>query len=195
MKQENNTFYEYQRLKRWLILLIFVPVNSIFITGCIIQIGLGKPWGNNPMQNGGLIVITILILLLTAYMLRITLKTFVDKDGIHIGMWLFPFYTKTKSFSWEDISEIAIKKYSVRELGGWGIRMGSINLGLNLGKMKFSPASNIKSGFNSIAYTMYGNIGIRFVFQNKKNVLIGTNKPEELSEVLRKLGKSESNKE
>ena len=196
MKKEDITFYEYQRLKRWLILLIFVPVNTVFITGCIMQIGLGNYWGNNPMLDEVLIILTIFMLLLMVIMLFANMRTFVDKDGIHIRMWLLPFYTKSKSFLWEDISEIAIRKYSpVREFGGWGIRIGSFNFGLNLGKIKFPATRGIKSGFKSIAYTMAGNTGIQFVFQNKKQILIGTNRPEELSETLRRLGKPEANKE
>ena len=185
MKRDDNPFYEKQKIKRWLILLIFIPVNLLLITGCIMQIGLDKPWGNNPIPNEGLIVTTAIMLLLMAYMFRIDLKTVVDNDGIHIRMWLFPFFTKTKSFLWEDISEITVKKYNpILTYGGWGIRMGSFSFGLNFGKMRF----------DSVAYSMSGNIGMQFILQNKKNVLIGTNKPEELSATLLKIGKLEENK-
>ena len=195
MKRNNNTFYEYQQLKRWFILLVFVPLNAVFITGCIIQIGLGKPWGNNPMPNEGLIILSVLMILFMVNMLYTNLKTAIDKDGIHIRIWLFPFYSKSKSFLWEEISDIAIKKYNpILTYGGWGIRTNFSNLNFSLGKIKYPPKRGINLGINSIAYTMSGNTGIQFVFQNKQRVLIGTNKPEELSETLMQLGKSESNK-
>ena len=148
------------------------------------------------MPDEGLIAITLIMLILMVYMLRIDLKTFVDKDGIQISMWFFPFYTKTIFFSWEDISEITVKKYNpILMYGGWGIRRGSLNLSISFGKMRYPARRGFFGGFNNIAYTMYGNKGIQFVYKNKKNVLIGTNRPEELSEVLRKLCKSEGYKE
>ena len=196
MKRDYNAFYEYQKLKRWPVLLIFVPVNLLLITNCIMQIGLGKPWRNNPIPYEGLIILTMMMLLFMVIMLYVNMETIVNKDGIHIRMRLFPFYTKSKFFLWEDISEVAIKKYHpFRTFGGWGIRMGSGSLILSSEKMKSSPIKSFISGVNSAAYTMSGNTGIRFVFKNKKIVLIGTDKPEELLEAFRALGKSESNKE
>ena len=192
MKRNNNTFYEYQQLKRWLIFPIFIPVNLILITGCFIQIVLGKPLGNNLIPDNGLIILSISMLLFMVILLFINLKTVIDTDGIYIRMQLFPFCALSKFFFWEEISEIQIIRYSPFRMGGgykYRIRINNISLG------KMRLLSGINTGFISITYTIYGNKGIRFVYKNKKSILIGTNNPEGLSEALRNLGKSESNKE
>jgi len=170
MKKKDAVFDETQRLKRWFLLLLLIPVNLIFIAGCVVQIGLSKPWGDNPMSDVGLIITTILFLLFTANMLFISMQTFVDKEGVSVSVWLFPFYRQTKSFLWDDISEVYITKYRpISDYGGWGIRLG----------------------FNGTAYNMSGNIALVLLFKNGKKILIGTNNPDELSEVLYQLGKTD----
>ena len=192
MKQKDNTFYEFQQLKRWVIFSIFIPVILLLITGCIIQIGFGKPLGNNPMPDNVLIILCASMLFFMVIMLFLNLQTVIDKDGIYIRMQLFPFCAISKLFLWNEISEIKIIKYfPFRTVGGYKFRAG-INFS-SFGKIRF-PSGN-STGFTSIAYTIYGNKGIRFVYKNKRLVLIGTNNPDELSEALRKFGKSEGNKE
>ena len=193
MNKRYTTFSELQRLNRWIILPIFIPVILLFIIGCIIQLGLGKPWGNNPLPDVGLIIITFVMLLLSANILWIHLKTFIDRDGIHIRMWMCPFYVKTKSFLWVDIAEVYIRKYRpVAEYGGWGIQNGKDsrnpleNLRFSVGKIKIPQKET-----NNMAYNMSGNIGLQLVMKDGKKILIGTHKSDELSEVLQKLWKPE----
>ena len=196
VKRDYNTFYECQQLKRWHILLTSVPVNLLLVVSCIMQIGLGKPWGGNPVPDVILIVVTVLMILIMATMFWLNMKTVIDKDGIHISMRFCPFYVKSSSFLWEEVSEISVRKYSpFRAFGGWGIRIGVSSLSLSGAKMRIIPGRGYILGFNSVAYSVSGNAGMQFVYKGNKNVLIGTNSPEDLSEVLRKLGKSESNKE
>ena len=193
MNKRYTTFSELQRLNRWIILPIFIPVILLFIIGCIIQLGLGKPWGNNPLPDVGLIIITFVMLLLSTNILWIHLKTFIDRDGIHIRMWMCPFYVKTKSFLWVDIAEVYIRKYRpVAEYGGWGIQNGKDsrnpleNLRFSVGKIKIPQKET-----NNMAYNMSGNIGLQLVMKDGKKILIGTHKSDELSEVLQKLWKPE----
>ena len=189
MKNDKTTFYEFQRLKRWLLALILAPINLIFIIGCVAQTGFGKSWGSNPMSDTGLIIITILTLLFTINMFFICMKTTIDRDGVHIHMWICPFYGVSKSFLWKDISESYIRKYSpIREYGGWGIRSGGVgNFGLRL---KLVRMKGFNIGHDNIAYNMSGNIGLQLVLTNGKKVLIGTNISNELTEALQKIGKS-----
>ena len=162
MKKEDIIFYERQYLKRSLLLLIFIPTIIL----CIIPFVIDKSFEDDFVVLG--ISISV-VLLFAVYAFYINMKTIIDCNGIHIRMWLFPFYTYSKSFFWEDISEAYIRKYNpVLEYGGWGLRGG--------------------------AYNMSGNIGLQLILTKKgkmlkKQVLIGTNKPEELSETLQKLGK------
>ena len=170
MQNEGITFFEHQRLGKKYLFFVFIPIDILFLFGCYYQLIRGIPWGNNPFPDSGLIITTIIMLLITVNMLWINMETVINNEGIRVNVRLLPFYTKTKTFYWEDISQVYIRKYSpVWEYGGWGIRHG-------IGK---------------IAYIMSGNIGLQLILQNNKKVLIGTNNHEELFEVLQKLGKAE----
>jgi len=62
-----------------------------------------------------------------------------------------------------------VRKYSpIGEYGGWGYRVA--------GK---------RSG---VAYNISGNMGIQIELKNGKKILLGTRKPEEAKEALRKSG-------
>ena len=170
MKKDDIIFYERQYVKRGLLLLIFIPVIIL----CIIPFGMDKSSVSDFLLDAGFVITTSLVLLMAAYTFFVNMKTVVDCNGIHIRMWLFPFYTYSKSFFWDDISEAYIRKYNpILEYGGWGLRGG--------------------------AYNMSGNVGLQLILTYKgktlkEQVLIGTNKPDELSEVLQKLGKSDEKK-
>ena len=191
MKKEDIIFYERQYLSRWFLLLTLIPINLIFVAGCIVQIGFGKFW----MPDVSLIILTATMLLFTTYMFYFNMKTVVDCDGIHIRIWLFPFCSHSKSFFWGDISEAYIRKYKpILEYGGWGIRVGFNNTGFSLIRIKSINLGNSWNFKKSSAYNMSGNIGLQLILANGKKVLIGTNKPEELSETLKKLGKPDEKK-
>ena len=194
MVKDDIIFYEYQRLKKWFTLLLFVPVCIIFIILCVTKTGLCNILDYITISKE-LIIATIIMLLFMINTLWINMKTTIDKNGIHIRMWLCPFYIKSKSFLWEDISDITIVKYNpILDYGGWGIRVGAGIQDMNYRKIRFPYVRGISFGFNSISYSISGNTGIQFLLQNKKMILIGTNKPEEVSEVIMKLGKTEKYK-
>ncbi|WP_108802273.1 hypothetical protein [Aquimarina sp. Aq107] len=105
----------------------------------------------------------VLVILIFALM---KLETQIKDDGIYIRF--FPFHIKFKQYDWDSIKQLYIRKYDpIYEYGGWGIRM------------------NIRG--KGKAFNISGNIGLEF--QNNKKLLIGTNKPEKLSEALKKIGK------
>jgi hypothetical protein len=59
-----------------------------------------------------------------------------------------------------------VRRYSAfSEFGGWGIRFGS----------------------SGTAFNVSGNIGLQLEFLNKERLLIGTNKPTELTKVIEEL--------
>jgi hypothetical protein len=62
-----------------------------------------------------------------------------------------------------------VRQYSaITEYGGWGLRLGLFGKGQ--------------------AYNVSGDKGIQLEFTNNKKLLIGTNKAEELTAVLKKIG-------
>jgi hypothetical protein len=90
----------------------------------------------------------------------------IRTDGIYVS---FP--PLRNSFTicyWENIDKLFIREYNpLGEYGGWGI----------------------KGRGNNLAYNVSGNIGIQLVLINDSKLLIGTNQPEEIANVLTRLGK------
>ena len=102
---------------------------------------------------------------------QLILRTWITKDGVFVKV--FPFLFRYKFFPWDIISKAYIRKYNpVWEYGGWGI--------------KYKNFWN----FRSIVYNVSGNIGLQLELTTGKRVLIGTRKPVEMEEVLRKLHKT-----
>jgi len=186
MKKEDIIFYEYQRLKRQYLSIILIPVNLIFLYLTITQLWFGEQWGNYPKSdlplvidmphnmNVPLILITIFFNLFTVNTLWINMTTIVDKIGIHIHVRLCPFFVKSKSYSWNNISKARIRKsLPICEFGVCGIRLG----------------------IKSVSYNMSGTNALQLVLRNNKRVVIGTQKKEELWEILQKFENQKKSKE
>jgi len=117
------------------------------------------------MSNMELISTTVLVTILTILFLLFKLETRIEKDGIYIRF--FPFHLSPRKYSWDKIEKSYVRQYSpLREYGGWGIRFGLFGKGM--------------------AYNVSGDMGIQLVFKDGTKVLIGTNKPQEVEEILRR---------
>lgn len=113
----------------------------------------------NLQENLAPIIILLLVILLFALL---NLKTRIDQKGIHVKM--FPFHFKFVTYKWEEIQSVKVRKYSpITEYGGWGVRIGP----------------------NGKAFNVKGNKGIEIITANGDNRMIGTQKMEEVSEVLK----------
>jgi len=160
-------FSETQRFKQWWLWLILLVVNGIFLLGVWQQVIGGQVFGDNPMGNTGLIIVTGLVLLLTALFAAFRLDTQIRKDGIYVRF--FPFHLSYRHYSWDSLTKSYIRQYSaITEYGGWGLRLGYFGRGA--------------------AYNISGDTGLQLEFSNHKKLLIGTDKPAELTEILTKLG-------
>ena len=159
-------FYEQQQKNQWWYWVLLGGLNLWTIYGCIRQVVFGIPFGNKPTNDVMLIIIMVSILLITLALLSVKLVTLINKDGIFVRF--YPIQLKQKSFLWDEIEQVYVRKYNpVLEYGGWGYRLG----------------------FSNKAYNVSGNIGLQLVLKNGQKMLIGTNRPEELTEVLKRLGK------
>lgn len=162
---EEILFEEKQYFRQWWIILLISFINCIFIAGIYTQIIEKKSFGNNPMSDNSLIILTIAILIFSYIFFILNLKTVIKKDGIYIRF--FPFHFKYIHYPWEKISLCYIRKYSpLFEYGGWGIRYG----------------------FHGKAFNIQGNMGLQLKFTEGRKLLIGTSKPEEMNKVLEALG-------
>lgn len=91
------------------------------------------------------------------------LKTEIDVKGIKMNY--FPFVKKT--IEWADINAVNVINYGF--VGGWGIRFWT----------KYGTVYNVR-----------GNRGLLVELNNGKSFVIGTQKEEELNDVIEKLRKT-----
>jgi hypothetical protein len=157
-------FTEKQKFSLWWVIpIILIPV-AISVWGIIQQIFLNQPLGDNPAPDWALIATFLGPLVLIIFFLSLTLHTRIDHDGITYRF--FPVHRKEKEIKWDEVAEVTVRKYKpILEYGGWGFRTGR----------------------NGKALNTSGNMGMQIVFKNGKKLLIGTQKPEELTKILKKI--------
>jgi hypothetical protein len=166
--KEEILFTEKQRFNQWWLWLILLGINGIFIFGVYIQIIGKQQFGDKPMSNVALLITTGILLLLTILFANFRLETIIKNDGIAIRF--FPFHLKFKIYNWDQFTKSFVREYSpITEYGGWGLRKGLFG--------------------NGTAYNISGNKGLQLEFTDNKKLLIGTNKPDQLTETLNKIGK------
>jgi len=154
-------FTERQRFSQWWLWFILLGVNGFFLYGVYTQVIVGQAFGERPMGNVGLLIVTGLTIFLTLFFVNMRLETVIKKDGIDIRF--FPFHFKFKHFSWDSLTKSFVRQYSPsKEYGGWGLR--------------------------GTAYNVSGDKGLQLEFTDKKKLLIGTNKPDELIIALTAIG-------
>jgi len=162
------TFSEVQRFRqRWLWILLgasTLAVLAVFGHGLIEQLAFGRPWGNRPVADGTLILISILALLFMAGMLSLfailQLITVVDGSGIHLRFR--PFRMRLIAFG--EIAECASRRYRpLAEYGGWGLKYG-------------------RRGW---AWNISGDQGVQLVLKSGQRLLIGSQRADELAAAVR----------
>ena len=163
MKQD-IVFTERQKFSQWWIWLVLIGINGIFFSGLVKQLIFNQPFGNNPLSNAGLVMLSIGFLAFTFLFYMMGLYTKIDVHGIYFRF--IPFHSNFTFYPWEKISSISICQYkAIKEYGGWGIRGG-------------------KKG---MAYNVSGNTGIEIELSNKQKILIGTRKSAEIKNILKEL--------
>ena len=161
-------FSETQKFKQWWIWVLLLSINLIFLYGIYKQVILGQQFGDNPGSNAMLISTTVVTFLVTILFANIHLDTIIKEDGIYVRF--FPVHIKYKYISWESISKSYVRKYNaILEYGGWGLRIGLFGKGR--------------------AFNIEGNKGLQLELDNGKKLLLGTQKADELTDVLVSLKK------
>jgi hypothetical protein len=162
-----NIVTERQRFKQWWIWLILLGINGLFLFGVFKQVFGGQQFGDKAMSDTGLLITTGLTMLLTLLFICFRLDTIIKKDGIYVRF--FPLHIKFKHYTWDTLTKSYVRQYSaINEYGGWGLRLGLFGKGT--------------------AYNVSGNKGLQLEFKTNKKLLIGTNKADELTAVLSKIG-------
>ncbi len=160
-------FSEKQKFNKWWAWVLFLGLTGLFVVGVIRQVFLEIPFGAVPMSNSGLFIVTLSMVAISSLILIFRLETLIKEDGIYVRF--FPLQLSFKYINWTTIDQAFVRTYSpIGEYGGWGLRYGFT------GKGK--------------AYNVSGDIGLQLVFTNGKKLLIGTQKADELKEILIRLG-------
>jgi hypothetical protein len=155
----NVNFTEKQKFTQWWLWVILIGIVLIPAYGIYKQIIKNEIFGDNPASNLELIIIAISLLGLIYFFWYMTLITKIDLNGIKI--YFKPFHKK--SVTWNEIKSAKVVKYGFL---GYGIRFGS----------KYGTVYNIK-----------GNKGLAIELQSGKKFLIGTQKENELNNIIDKM--------
>lgn len=158
---------QFDQLFIWILLGIgTVPMMGILGAGFYKQIILGQPWGDKPMSDLALILVTFFVLI---FVTGITILFRYSKLEVKVDRWTVqykfsPFIPNWKEILRHDIKSYKIRKYSI--LRGYGVRWG----------LDGTKTLNVK-----------GNQGIEFHFGDNKKLLIGTQQPELFALALEKM--------
>ncbi len=157
-----RVFSEIQRFDQWwFYLLKFISLGFLgyaCYTWFVLEENISNVASDNLIAQ--LLTITT-VFLVTILFFLLKLETSIDERGISYRF--YPFQLTTKLISWDTINTCSTRRYNpILEYGGWGYRVG----------MK-GKALNVK-----------GNRGIQIKLKNGKQLLIGTQKPDEALQVI-----------
>lgn len=158
---------QFDQLFIWILIGIgTLPMIGILGAGIYKQIILGQPWGNQPMSDLGLLLVTFFSLALITGIIILfrysKLEVKVDRWAVHYKF--SPFIRNWKEILKHDIKSYKARKYSI--LRGYGVRWGLDGI----------KTLNVK-----------GNKGIEFHYGDNKKLLIGTQQPELFALALEKM--------
>ena len=168
MKTELDVlFSEVQTSKPgWLTFFVIGIVVFISVLA-ILQLFFRIRVGTHPASNGVIIIIWVGIgILLPLLFFKSNLQTAVLDDGIHYRF--FPFHLRERVLKKEEIREFRQVTYNpLKDYGGYGIRLS-------------------RQGW---AYNTRGDKGILVTTTEGKNILFGTQVPEDFENALRSMSK------
>ena len=158
LQKAKSTFYAL------LLYALMAGVSALFVSGCVMQIKTGQSWGNQPMSDAALVIVTGLIILfslgMSALFYTSAMRTNVSKDGIRVHYK--PWGSKRK-ISWEKVQEWKVARFrTLRDFGGYGVH--------------FTRRRSM--------YNVVGGYGLLLKLGDKKEVLIGTQDPEGLRKAI-----------
>ncbi|HKZ65505.1 MAG TPA: hypothetical protein VJ111_04085 [Chitinophagaceae bacterium] len=154
-------FEEIQGTDRKNIRNFFKVTAGIFIIALILNLIIKK---GNFSNIATALFVGIIICIIAGIFSDIRLITQIRTDGIYVRF--IPFEFSFSVYSWDNIQEIYIRKFDPLTTG-IGIRM--------------TPVGR--------AYVFSGDTGIQIVCKNGSKLLIGTQCPDEIADILHKLGK------
>jgi hypothetical protein len=166
--EDKILFEEKQHFRQVWLWFILIVINGSVIYGVVKRLTVGQLFEEGYTDRTGLILTTVLTMAITILFFNLRLETIIKSDGIYVRF--FPFHLTFRRYGWDSISKAFVRQYNpLGEYGGWGIRAGLFGKGR--------------------AFNVSGDKGIQLIFNNGSRLLIGTNKPEEATAVLKMIGR------
>lgn len=156
-------FSEKQRFTQWWLWAILIALDALMIYGFVQQLIFKIPFGNNPSPDWVLVIFGLIPFGISWLIYAFRLETKITNE--FMAFELYPLCS-LNTIKWEEIETIYVREYSpLKEFGGWGYRVSS----------------------NGTAYNISGNQGLQLKLKNGKKILIGTQKAEEVKQILNDL--------
>jgi hypothetical protein len=155
---EGIIFREEQKISKvWWTTLMIAAIAGLMWYGFIQQIIFGRPFGTNPGPDWSVWLLWLLFGIGFPVFWAM-MRLIVEVKDDHILIRYYPLMTRKILFS--DIKHYQARTYNpIREYGGWGLRGWG----------------------NRRAYNVSGNKGVELELNNGQNIMIGSQKSEELA--------------
>lgn len=152
-------FREKQSMPWYFQVLLFAVVIWALGSSIHASVALGKPWTMVDVWLPRVIG----LLLLAVHALFFSMETSVYRDRVHVEWGYLRFFHQNIPLTPATVAE-AVTYSPLRDFGGWGIRRG-------------------RDG--TFCFNMRGNRGV-MITEGSRRTLIGSQRPEELAEILAK---------
>lgn len=156
-------FKEEQRFTQWWLWAILIGTALIPIYRIYNELFLKEQVGVQSIYDLEFIILIVIIFPVILLFLFTRLKTVIDSEKIEISF--FPL--ARKKVMWKDVRRAKIVDYGF--LGGWGVRLGT----------SYGTVYNVK-----------GSKGVAIELRDGGKFLIGTQKEQELSDIIDKIDRS-----
>jgi len=160
---EDRKFEEQQQFRQWWVYLIYVLLFSLFglfIYADIEQIIFGRPFGDKPASNFVLLFVTFILIMIPLILYKVKLETRITKEAVFFR-WK-PFHSNFRKIDWSNVDRAEIINYG---FVGYGWRL--------------TPYGSI--------FNVAGNKGLQLILKSGKKIVLGTQKPKELTEFLKQI--------
>jgi hypothetical protein len=159
-------FNESQKFNQWWLWLILLSYVVMLLIVFFVIWQIKQNVVAQTIRITVLVIIGLLIIVPAGIFFSFRLDTQIKHDGVYVRF--LPFYSTFKVYEWRGISKCYVRQYNpIEEYGGWGFRIGS----------------------SGKAFNVSGDKGLQLEFRDQTRMLIGTNKPIELTETLKKIGR------
>ncbi len=166
---ETPIFQEQQRYFKWWIITILLTLNAGYFY-YLYSVHLSEPISENSGDSNFVIIIGVAFVFILSGLIRLALDfakldTKIYKDYIEIKF--FPYF-RMKKIYFNELDKIEVVKKS--DIMEYNVRTKGLKH---------------KNTFST--YRIRGDFGLKLLFKNQNEMLIGTQKPEELEEALKSI--------